>query len=239
MGTPNPFFNQLKLLFMQTSSFFQFKRIIVVLSVIFVSSFLVFSTCNGKNSKNPVCVQLTKAQLKKWATKGYIDPGNSAIVRIKAAYVWPGTLYKVYAGVQKSDGSLIGESVVELSPIDSCNKSHIKLDDFIFSGTLQVGITDWNIWKTNGGKTINDSLEYIQFDPYNYNYKSLTLLAFHDYVVKKGGIRSATYHKGQQIEMYSILPCPPCPNCKSACPPPSSCTGPAPCTDIAIDTTDF
>ena len=208
------------------------KKISGLLSIVFAATSLFIVSCNGKNVKSPTCVKLTKAQIQKWVNKGYLNPQDSGIVRLKAAYAWPGTFYKVYAGVQKADGSLIQESIIALTPVDTC-KDHVNLNEFVFSGTLQVSVADWNIWKTNGGKSLNDSLAYIQLDPYTYNYQTLPLLAFQDYVVSKDGSRIQVLH---MAKTDGILPCPPCPNCKTPCPPPSTCL--APCDAMMTDTTD-
>lgn len=188
---------------------------------------LTFVSCKKEN-KYPVCVQLSKVQIQKWVNKGYIKPNDSTtIVRFKVAYAWPGTIYRVYAVIQDKNGSSNNKSLIELKPVDTCGKSHIHLDDFVFEGTMQARLADWNIWKKDG---INDSLQYIQFVPYDYAYEGLSLLALHDYIIKKGGIPSAVIHPKSED---GLLPCPPCPNCKS-CPPPTSCTD---CGSVAIDST--
>lgn len=194
-------------------------------------------SCKEKYPKQVSCVKLTNEQLKKWVNKGYLNPQDSTIIRLKAAYAWPGILYKVYAGVQQSNGNLIEESVIALSPVDTCTKNHIKLDEFVFSGTLQVNVADWKIWKTGGGKALDDSLQFIRLDPYSFVYEGLPLLAYRDYITKKGNVQIPGQHYTAQKTIYSILPCPPCPNCKNPCPPPYICV--APCTGPQMDTTDI
>lgn len=211
--------------------FFPYALIIIALFMVTLLS------CNGKGAKEPTCVKLTRAQLQKWADKGFIKYGQVNIIRLKVAYAWPGSAYKVYAVVQTAEnGSMINESLIELKPLDSClkdHKGHIKLDDYASSGTIPANLEDWDIWKKDGSKKINDSLDYIQLEPYDYPYRELRLMALHDYKVKKGGIRTPVLHP-MINKVDGLLPCPPCPNCKQPCPPPSSCT--APC-EIKIDST--
>ena len=219
---------------MQKNSF-AFKKIIWLLSLIIaVISLLSFSSCNGKKAKDAACVKLTKAQIQKWINKGYTDttkPNYIASLRFQTAYAGPGTVFRVFVIGQRKDGSLVNESLTELAPVDTCNKSHINLPAFIFVGTVPADWSDLGVLK-NDGKVI-DSLEYLQMTPYAYldPGSKFKLLAYTPYIIKKGGVKSAP-----ELKAYDLLPCPPCPNCKEPCPPPEGCI--APCTQASIDTTD-
>ncbi len=192
---------------------------------------LAVSSCSKveKKSNDPTCVKLTKAQIENWVQKGYINPNDSSnIVRLRTAYGFPGTVFKVFAVIQKGD-SVINESLTELTPVDSCNKKHIHLANFITTGIVLVNISDWNIWK--GGKSqgkLIDSLQYIQFTPYNYVYSPFTILNYDASAVNKDGTHTADILLGKWP-----LPCPPCENCRpDACP--TTC---AVCGGVFIDST--
>jgi hypothetical protein len=218
---------------MQKSQF-SFKKNFWLLPVIVAAFFIVTDTsCKPvKKSNIPTCVKITKAQLQKWVDKGYTDRGNKdyiKIVRFKTAYAFPGTGFRVFVIGQRRDGSLINESLTELTPVDTCDKVHIKLSDFIFTGTNQSVWSDMKVLKSNG--TLIDSLMYLKLTPFDYNDSAtkLNFLAYDFYLVKTGGVIIGPSLKTPTTQ-GSTLPCPPCPNCK-ACPPPLECTNCNPTLD--------
>lgn len=186
-------------------------------------SLLMITSCCRKKSTFPTCVKLTKAQIQKWVKEGYTDPANKNYmlsVRFKTAYASPGGVFRVFVTGLRKDGSLINESLTELTPVDTCNKEHIKLSDFIFTGTNPANLSDLGIVQSNG--KIIDSLQFLQLAPFNYTdpVTKYDFLAYDIFTVKKGGVIS------NSLVPRVGLPCPPCPNCNaSSCPPPCTSCG--------------
>jgi hypothetical protein len=218
---------------MQKSQF-SFKKNAWLFLIIAAAFFVVTdSSCkSGKKSKVPTCVKMTKAQLQKWVKNGYTERGNknyAYLIRLKTTYAFPGTGFSVFVMGQRRDGSLIDESLTELTPVDSCDKVHIKLSDFIFTGTNQSVWSDINVLNSNG--TLIDSLEYLKLTPFDYKDSAtkLNFMAYDFNVIKTGGVIMVKTATSPTIQSVS-LPCPPCPNCK-ACPPPMDCTNCNPTVD--------
>jgi len=183
---------------------------------------LILISCKPKTSTEPVCVKLTKDDLKKWVTDGYIDSASlpKLAIRFRAAYAFPGKGYAVFAGLQDSTGKLIEASIIQLQVEDTCSKTHIHLSPFIFTGVIPANLTDWPIW-TSSGK-VNDSLDYIRLEPDNYKYKDFQFLQLNDFVYKAGTRGPIQVpHK----TMFCLAPCPPCENCRLPCPEPCNSCG--------------
>ncbi len=218
---------------MQTSHL-SFKKSIwlLPLAIAAFSLVIILSWSCGKKAKSPTCVKLTKAQIQKWVNKGYTDstkPNYMASMQFKTAYAFPGSVFRVFVIGARKDGSLINESLTELTPVDTCNKSHIKLSTYIFTGLNPADFYQLKILKSNG--KIIDSLKYLQLEPFTFTDPTthFDILAYNNSVVKEGGIILKYTAKGDQV-----LPCPPCAYCKDPCPPPTGCV--APCNPIKIDT---
>ncbi len=187
------------------------------ITLIFVS---VISSCkSGKKPAYPTCVKLTKAQVQNWVKKGFTDSSSAdymMIVRFKTAYAFPGTGFRVYAIGQRKDGTFIDGSLTELTAVDTCNKKHINLSEYIFTGTNPIRLSDLNIVKKDG--KINDSLRFLQMIPYTYT-DPITHYSFLAFDINGTGENNTTI-----FYLKNPLPCPPCPNCpKYACPPPPTC----------------
>lgn len=211
---------------MQTNHFL-FKKSSWLLIVLTITTVLMMaiSSCGkgGKKSKNPTCVKLTKEQFQKWVKKGYTDPASKdymTAIRFTTAYAGPGAVYRVYAIGQRKDYTLINESLTELSALDTCNKKHIELSDFIYTGTIPVDLNDLKILKP-GGK-LNDSLQYISLRPYDWFDTKIkyNFIAYDFSVIMTGDV----IVKPLMAEKGIGLPCPPCPNCPvGGCPKPPTC----------------
>jgi hypothetical protein len=177
---------------------------------------------NTNHSQFPTCVKLTKTQIKEWIKKGYTDPINPDFiksVRFKTAYAFQGSVFRVFVIGLRKDGSIVDESLTELIPIDTCNREHIKLSPFIFTGTNPADLADLEIVKKNG--QLIDSLEYLKLEPYNYTDTAsrFDLLAYRVSTITERGYEIQNAKSGKVG-----LPCPPCPNCnQTSCP--ASCNG--------------
>jgi hypothetical protein len=210
-----------------------FKKSIGLLTLIVAAfSMVIISSCNDKSSNDPVCVKFTKAQIQKWIDKGYInrlDLNPMVSVRFTTAYAGPGTVFRVYITGVRKDGSIIKESLTELTPVDSCTKDHIKLSEFIFIGTNPADLSQLGILDKDG--KIVDGLEYLQMTPFDYTdpKTKYDFLAYENSIKKGDG----TTMMRPLIHSDQILPCPPCPNC-----PPSSCPKPPTCENCgaSLDT---
>ncbi len=180
---------------------------------IMLLSIVTLSGCTSKDSKYPVCVKLTNAQIENWAKKGYTKEGYS--IRVRAALGLPGSTYKVYAEIVKND-SIIEGSLTQLTNVDTCSKNHINLSDYIFSGMIPLKFSDLVILTPE--MTVKDDFMNIQFTPYTYipPDSSYELLAM---AISKHTKDKPKYNYTGKIG----LPCPPCPNCPSPCPPPTIC----------------
>lgn len=184
---------------------------------------LTFLSCKpGKQSRNPTCVKLTRAQIQKWVNKKYTDPTNPnhmTSLEFTTAYAGPGAIFSVYVMGVRNDGTRIPESLTELTPVDK-DVCTVKLSDFLLVGTIPRKLSELNILKNDG--TIIDSLEYLKLVPVDFKDPTTKLyfLAYDNYNIKKGGVT---------FKYTEVLPpCPPCPNCIAPCPPPRSCFG-TPC----------
>ena len=181
---------------------------------------LAFTSCgSGKESKNPTCVKLTKAQIQKWVKKGYTNPTNPdymTSLRFTTAYADPGAVFKVFVMGVRTNGDSIPETLTELTPVDTDN-CKIKLSTYIFSGVNPFDFSELHILKEDG--TIIDNLEYLKLVPFDYYEpkSEFNFVAYTPYVIKKGGITSQLLDSAGSI--INFLPCPPCLYCKvTSCP---------------------
>jgi hypothetical protein len=192
-----------------------------------IASLMVISSCKGKKeSIGPICVKLTKEQIQKWADSGYGDSTNRnymAGVRFRPAYGGQGGSYKIFVQGYRKDGTVITESLTELKPIDTCNKTHIIFTEFITVGVIPFTSKELNIF-TREGKVTGD-LKYLEFVPSDYYHKGsgFHFLRLEPYTVKEDG---SQIQLRPSTEPPSGLPCPPCQYCKEPCPPPTDCKAP-------------
>jgi len=211
---------------MQTTSLrLRFSAGLSLFFFVLISLSLLMTSCKQKEKMtNPSTVQLTKGEIQKWVDKKFITPGDTTVViRLRAVYGLPGTIYRVFAAVENKDGSLIVSSEIELGM--EKGDYGIDVDPFSFAGNMEASLKDWKIWKTTQGKIeLDPGFSHVRLIPADYNYQGLPLMYFKDYLINEtGGAAEVTHYDKDFMIIKGLLPCPPCGNCKAPCPPPSTC----------------
>jgi|GEM_PF-3414922 len=213
---------------MQSRQFTIKKKIWLLPFAMAVITLMVFSTCKRKKgNSDPTCVKLTKKQIQKWVDKGYTNPKDTnymASVEFHTAYANPGDVFRVFAIGRNAKGDLMSKTLTELTPVDSCIKSHIHLKKYIFIGAVPATLDELEILD---GINVKANLEYLRMLPYTeYEARSkFDMLAYTGFVHAK--------LTSKRLYRLALPPCPPCPNCKGPCPPPTSC--PPGCVDDTIE----
>jgi hypothetical protein len=199
---------------MQTSQF-SFKKSIWLLPLaITVFSLLGISSCNGKNDNTgkkdnlgPSCMTLTKDQINKNWVPTYTNPTNPekniiSILKFYSTYDQGSGGFSVHVQAFNKSNSPLGNSI-DLSSGVACG---INLPPLVQGRSNDIELSALNILKPDG--TLVDNFDKIILTPEIDVISGFDFLQY-DVAVIVGDSRTAG---------PTLLPCPPCVNCKPPCP---------------------
>ena len=199
---------------MQTSPF-SFKKIIWQLpSVITIFALLSISSCKGKNDKEggkenlaSSCLTLTADTINKYWAPKYTNPSNPAKDIITVLKFYPS--YDPKSGGYKLSVQAFNNVDIKLGNefnLDAGIACAVNLPSLVTGRSNDLDLGSLNIFKGDGSLVANFSK--IILTPAVENVSGFNFLKF-DVAVVIGDSRT---------QAASILPCPPCINCKPPCP---------------------
>jgi hypothetical protein len=199
---------------MQTSQF-SFKKSIWLMPLAIIVFFLLgISACNGKKDKknekenlSPSCMTLTRDQINKYWVPTYTNPSNPeknliSILKFYSAYNHESGSFTVNVQAFNKFNTSLGDPI-DLSPGVACG---VKLPSLVQGRSNDIDLSALNILKADG--TLVDNFDQIILTPGFVEINGFDFLKY-DLAIVIGG----TSTPGPPP-----LPCPPCVNCKPACP---------------------